>query len=120
MNKIDKDGTKPFTKEDVLAALEGYDSAWYTYPIDKMSYRSDIPIQKNKRNGRKQAEHIKLMNFVRDEINGNKDWRNKDGRPEKQQMVQEWRKQHPNGKKIECERDTRLSRHTVIKWWNEV
>ena len=52
-----------------------------------------------KRNGRKQAEHIKLMNFVRDEINGNKDWRNKEGRPTAAQKVRAWQKEHPKEKK---------------------
>ena len=31
--------------------------------------------------------------------------------------VVEWRQLHPDGKKIECERETGLSRHTVLKWW---
>ncbi len=31
--------------------------------------------------------------------------------------VQNWRQQHPDGRKIDCERETGLSRHTVLKWW---
>lgn len=96
----------------------GYDNCWRTYPIDKIAYRTGIPIQKNKRNGRKQAEHIKLMNFVRDEINRNKDWRNKDGRPTAEQRVKEWQKSNPEGKKADCIRQTGLSKKTVYKWWS--
>lgn len=107
-----------FTHKDVLDALQSFeDKGLITYPVNSISNRSGIPIEKNKRNGRKQAEHIRLMNFVRDEINGNKDWRNKEGRPDKKQLVEEWQKAHPDGKKIDCERDTGLSRHTVLKWW---
>ena len=42
MNNKDENKSDPFTEDDVLAALEGYDSAWYTYPIDKMSYRANF------------------------------------------------------------------------------
>lgn len=108
----------PFTEDDVLHALEAFNDSYVTYPIDTIVERTGLRIEKNKRNGRKRAEHIKLMNFVRDEINGNKNWRNTEGSPNKANIVRLWRKNNPEGKKIECERETGLSRHTVLKWWN--
>ena len=76
----------------------------------------------NKRNWRKQSEHIKLMNLIRDEINGNKNWRNKDGRPKgsgtAQARVYEWRQQHPEGRKADCHRETGLDPKTIRKWWD--
>ena len=117
IERFNKD-ENPFTKEDVLAALEGYDSAWFTYPVEKMAYRSDIPIEKNKRNGRKQEQHIKIMNAIRDIEHPNGSWINKEGAPTKQSIVQKWRLEHPNGKKAECIRDTGLTKPTVYKWWN--
>lgn len=119
MNNKDENKSDPFTEDDVLAALEGYDSAWFTYPIDKMSYRANIPIEKNKRNGRKQKDHVKMMNLIRDEINQNKTW-NKigNGRKPKKDIVQKWRLEHPEGKKADCIRDTGLTKPTVYKWWN--
>lgn len=106
-----------FTDEDVMDALQGYyDKDLVTYPINSIVYRSGIQIEKNKRNFRKQAIHIKYMNNQRafkvemgECTNG--------GRPDKRQIVQSWRLEHPGGRKIECERDTGLSRHTVLKWW---
>ena len=44
--------------------------------------------------------------------------RNKDGRPDKQKIVEEWRKSHPDGKKADCIRDTGLDKKTVYKWWS--
>lgn len=41
------------------------------------------------------------------------------GRPTEWHTVARWRREHPEGRKIECERETGLSRHTVIKWWND-
>ena len=110
---------QPFTVEDVNSALECYDVQFATFPIDDISRLSGISIEKNKRNGRKRTEHIKLMNFVREELNGNKDWRNKDGRPTVEQKVRAWQAAHPEGKKAECIRETGLSKPTVYKWWDQ-
>ena len=122
MNKLDKTGSDPFTKEDVLAALEGYDSIWYTYPIEKMSYRSDIPIHKNKRNGLKQVDHLEIaraIQAIKDKQKGT-NWRENNGRPSAEQMVKQWRDQHPSGSKRECRDETGLTYPTIRKWWNEV
>lgn len=115
---ISKPG-EPFTVEDVVAALQTYlDKEMVTYPINSIINRSGIPIEKNKRNGRKQSDHVKLMNYVRDEINKNTDWRKGNGRKPKQQQVQEWRAAHPDGRKADCIRETGLSKPTVLKWWD--
>lgn len=106
-----------FTDEDVMDALQGYyDKDLVTYPINSIVYRSGIPIEKNKRNFRKQAIHIKYMNNQRafkvemgECTNG--------GRPKKQTIVQQWRASHPEGKKADCIRDTGLTKPTVYKWW---
>lgn len=118
-NQREESKDKPFTKEDVLAALEGYDTAWITYPIDKMSYRTDIPIQHNKRNGRSQRVHLEVaraIQAINDKANDT-NWRDGNGRKAKKQVVQEWRKNHPDGSKAECIRETGLSKPTVYKWW---
>lgn len=108
-----------FTDEDVMDALQGYyDKDLVTYPINSIVYRSGIPIEKNKRNFRKQKDHVKLMNLIRDEINQNKTW-NKigNGRKPKKDVVQKWRFEHPSGTPKECIADTGLSKNTVYKWW---
>ena len=122
MNEKDTNKENPFTEDDVLAALEGYDSAWYTYPIEKMSYRSNIPLVSTKRNYRKQEQHLKIARFTRDlnydDPNG---WINKEGRPKgsgtAEEKVKEWRVNNPNGKKADCHKDTGLDPKTIRKWW---
>lgn len=113
---------EPFTEQDCMVALECYDTRYCTFPIKDIVKISGISIEKNKRNGRKRADHLKLMNFIRDEINGNKDWRNKDGRPagssKQKNIVWEWRKKNPDGRKADCIRETGLSKPTVYKWWD--
>ena len=60
------------------------------------------------------------MNAIRDIEHPDGEWRNRDGRPDKQNIVKEWRKSHPAGKKADCIRETGLSKPTVYKWWNDV
>lgn len=111
-----------FDESDVLDALECYDTGMLTYPRNSIEYHAGFPIPKNKRNGRKQDAHIKLMNYIRDEINRNTEWRNKDGRPKdsgtKKLQVYDWREAHPLGTKAECNRDTKIDPKTIRKWWD--
>ncbi|MBO5388500.1 MAG: hypothetical protein J6A59_10220 [Lachnospiraceae bacterium] len=108
-----------FTTDDVMKALLAFDEKWIIYPRRSVEYKSGIYIPANKRNGRKQADHIRLMNFVRDEINHNTDWRNKEGRPDKIDQVRQWRQDHPEGKKADCIRETGLSKSTVYRHWEK-
>ena len=108
-----------FTQGDVNDALKCYSNPdLITYPINSIINRTGIEIEKNRRNGRKQADHVLLMNFVRDQINHNTNWRSGNGRKEKKDIVLAWRNSHPEGSKARCYKDTKLSRTTIDKWWN--
>ena len=78
-----------------------------------------LRLPRNKRNGRTREKHLQGARAIRDINNDN--WRKGNGRPKgsgtAQAKVIEWRQQHPNGRKIDCERETGLSRPTVLKWW---
>ena len=94
-----------------------------TFPINSIEKLSGIKIEKNKRNGRKQADHIKMVNGLRKfrkEVMKEDEYKN-NGRPkgsgEKKDIVCEWRIKNPLGKKIDCYKDTGLSRVTINKWW---
>lgn len=110
--------TEPFTESDVKSALECFDERYMTFPIEDISKISGIAIEKNKRNGRKQELHLRGARAIQEINDPEGEWRNNEGRPDKAKIVEEWRKAHPKGKKIDCERELKLSRHTVIKWWN--
>lgn len=36
----------------------------------------------------------------------------------KKRIISDWRKKHPSGSKLLCEKETGISRVTVYKWWN--
>ena len=117
-DKLSSEETNHFTEKDVMDALQAYyDKGLITYPISSILHISGIPIQKNKRNGRKQSLHLKMARSNL-EILSEEKGKALQGRKEKKEIVRQWRAEHPNGKKIECEKETGLSRHTVLKWWS--
>ena len=117
-----------FTEDDVLAALEAYNDSYITYPIDVISLRTGIPIQKNKRNGRKQALHLRLARASRDilcEERGKEVWWEGGGRPKgsiqeytrARRLVEQYQAEHPGAKKSEIKAATGLSYPTIRKYY---
>lgn len=121
LESLTDDEDNHFTREDVkdaLKALKADNKLLSTMASREwIEKQTKVVIPPNKRNGRKQAVHVKYMNNQRafkvemgECTNG--------GRPDKAKIVEEWRESHPLGTKAECERDTGLSRHTVLRWWS--
>lgn len=107
-----------FTREDVLAALEMFNDNYITFPIDTITSLTAIPIEKNKRNGRKQALHLKLARSNKAILKEAGELEH-EGRPSKRQEVLEWKLLHTNGTIKECIEETKLSKSTVYKYWKE-
>lgn len=117
---LTNDNKNHFTNADVLDALESFQDKWVKYPRDSIEYKCGFALPHNKRNGRKQADHIKLMNFVRDEINHNTDWNKKgNGRKPKKDIVEQWQLEHPTGTPKQCIEDLQISKNTVYKHWHK-
>lgn len=116
-----------FTEYDVLCALKTYHTASeqaYRRKIEYIAKKTGIPLTPNKRNGRKQIVHLmgaRALQQINDQVNGT-NWREGNGRPKesgtKAQQVFEYRAAHPDAKKVDCIRETKLSKPTVYKWWN--
>lgn len=113
-----------FTEDDVLHALEAYSDSYITYPIDTIVVRTGIPIKKNRRNYLKQNQHLYLARRRKEDMKMlGITMKGKEGRPigsgTAEQTVLEWRQQHPEGRKVDCIRETGLTKPTVYKWWNQ-
>lgn len=124
-----------FTEYDIVCALKTYytaDEKAYRRRIEFISKKTGIPLEPNDRNGRKRAEHLQADYWINEKgrrifnpCKQNRELALQDmrengeikGRPDKQQLVEEWQKAHPNGKKADCIRETGLSKPTVLKWW---
>ena len=115
-----------FTREDVkdaLKALKGDNKELSNIAsrqwIEDHTKVSIPPSHRKKGERLKQKDHLELARTSRDirqRAKGTK-WTDNNGAPSKEQIVRAWREAHPDGRKIDCERDTKLSRHTVLKWW---
>ena len=109
--------TNPLTKADVKSALEAYDQEYYDTSIKEIEYWTDVRIERNKRNGRTQAQHLARARAVQNIDYPDGEWREGNGRKSKQEVVREWQLKNPEGKKAACARETGLHINTVYKWW---
>lgn len=107
----------PLTEHDMQSALKSWRKDFYNLRLDDIEKLTGLHFKRNKRNGRTQEKHLQGARAIRD-IN-NENWREGNGRKPKRELVKAWRAEHPAGRKIDCERETGLSRHTVIKWWDD-
>ena len=114
---LTKEESNHFTRQDIRAALKAYNNDYITFPREEIARLTGVRIDANRRNGRTQSVHVQYMNHQRafkvaigECTNG--------GRPDKKDQVVAWRIQNPDGKKIDCERETGMSRPTVLKWWD--
>lgn len=112
-----------FTKDDIQCALEMYNEDYVTFPRDDIAKLSGLQIEKNKRNGRKQEEHLKrcrIIQMASDEVDGT-NWRAGNGRKNKKNIIFEYIKKYPEQKnKSVIARELNLSRPTVIKYYDEI
>lgn len=108
-----------FTEADIIAAKRYYNRRYIKFGAKAIKRFTGVDILTTKRNGRSQADHLKMARYVRDEIKGNADtWRNKDGRPTAENIMREYLEQHPGEhNKAKMARETGLDRKTVTKWW---
>lgn len=112
---------EPFTEEDCEVALECYDARYKTFPIKDIEKITGIPIKRNKRNYRTQAQHVKVMNTMKD-LKKQLGEDVLEGRPKgsgtAQQKVSAFRAEHPEASVTEVARALGISRPTVYKWWD--
>ena len=116
MERLTDDESNHFTEADVLCALEMYNDDYYTFSVDAVEKFTDIRIERNKRNGRKQALHLKLARTTK-QILKEESVMKPEGRPSKQAAVEDWQRQNPDKRKCDCARELGISRPTIDKYW---
>ncbi len=140
-----KGATRVVKPKEIESAIKMYNPKAMTTPRDRAEDWLGWRFHETKRNGRKRWDHLQAKDWY--EVIKTEDGKEKrkrranicrenreraiqdmveagelHGRPKgsgtKAKLVQEWRTAHPQGKKIDCERDLGLSRHTILKWWS--
>ena len=111
------DTEHPFGNDhEVENALECLDLRYKKFPIKDLERISGIAIPKNKRNYRKQPQHMAVMRAIQGVTDPEGNWRNKDGAPKKRELIRAYACEHPDANHSEIAKALGVSRPTVIKW----
>lgn len=121
----DKTG-EPFEWAEAEKALECYNERYVKFPRATIERITAIPMPANKRNGRSQEQHIKMVNAtrrMRKDVLGEDEYRN-NGRPPgsgtKRDAVLSYKAAHPGLSNRKIAEDLGVSRNTVNKWLKTV
>lgn len=113
-------GKEAFTVDDMKSALAAYKEEYRTFTRQAIERITGLEIPANKRNGRKQEQHVQIMTATRDIIYPNKEWINREGRPKgsgtKQELVLNYKNEHPKATQREIAKALGVSPTTVNKW----
>ena len=119
--------------EFVKARDEYFNEIAHKSTRDWIEKNTGVPMKPPaKRNGRKRKEHLQADKVIdekgrrvtnvcklhrEDVLEDMRENGMITGRPSKQSQVEAWQAANPDGKKIDCHRETGLSRMTIDKWW---
>ena len=121
LNTLTETPHNDFTEQDVYDAFNYYSDAYVTYSLRAIETKTKIPIERNKRNGRTQGQHVKIMRAIQKIEDPEDSWRNKNGRPKGSgtaaQKVAAYRAENPEASVTEVARALQISRTTAYKWW---
>ena len=100
-----------------------FNEDYVTFPRDDIARLSGMTMPVNKRNWRKRAEHLKRCRIIQqanDMVDGT-DWRARNGRKDKRNLVSDYMCAHPEvKKKTEIARALQIDRGTVAKYYDEI
>lgn len=106
------------TEDDIKSALEAYDKEYYNFTIADIEKVTDIRIERNKRNYRKQKTHLRLARAIK-EILKEEGKMKKEGRPSKEQEVIDYIRANPDSRKCDVIRETGFDKKTVYKYYDK-
>jgi hypothetical protein len=118
LNRLTKTENNPFTRTDVLAALEMYNDNYIRFPIKSISSLCNVPIEKNKRNGMTQSLHLEIARSTKKIKVAAGISKYAGGRKSKKDIIINWKKENPEGTIAECIAATGAGRRTVYRHWN--
>ena len=119
LERLTVDEKNHFTEYDILCALKTYherSEGAYRRKIEYVANKTGIALTPNKRNGRKQKDHVVVMNKMK-EVKKLLGETVNEGRPTAEQRVAAYRAEHPDASVTEVARALEISRTTAYKWW---
>jgi len=119
LESLTEDEDNHFTRADVkdaLKCLKGNKRELTNIASREwISKQTKVEIKKNKRNGRVQGQHVKYMNGIK-ALKKQMGEEVKEGRPDKEQLVKDYIKEHPTENPTQIAKALGISRPTVYKY----
>lgn len=114
---FNKNAQRKVKDREVISALKMYGEKAMLTQRSRLEDWQGWKYSPIKRNGRKQAVHLRIARSTLAIMNED-EGHALQGRPTAERTVREWRKTHPAGTKLDCVRETGLSKPTVYRWWD--
>lgn len=114
--EYNKKSERKVTVKEIRSAMKMYNSKAALTPRESLEHWQGWEYKPIKRNGRKQAEHLKRARLVQTLDYPDGEWR---GKQSKQDIVLQWQRDNPEGRKCDCIRDLGVDRKTVSKYWRQ-
>lgn len=113
-DELTTDKDNHFDEADALKAITAYDKQHFIFmKRETLVKLSGVPMEANKRNGRKQAQHMIYMNGMNAL---HKSMGESIGRPTKKELVFDYLKEHPEASVRDIARRLNISVNTACKW----
>lgn len=114
-----------FEVDDVENALNFWNESYTNFPVHSVESISGLEMNHNKRNGRKQEDHLARARAVQKIDYPNNEWAGrkkgtKDSKPrisKKKKTIEDYQLKHPYNTKYRCQKDTGFSINTIKKYW---
>ena len=110
-------GNTEVKPREVVSALKMYNDKAMLTPRVRLEDWQGWKYEGQKRNYRKQDIHLFLARNQKVALKMLGEMK-QEGRPSACDQVISWRRDHPEGRKVDCINDTGLAKSTVYKWWN--
>lgn len=114
-------GDEPLTENDVFAALKAYNENMRTFPREDLERITAIQMPANKRNWRRQEEHLviaRAMKDVRAKLGENVLGGRPKGSGTKRDLILGYAREHPKASQRSIAKALGVSPTTVNKWLN--
>ena len=115
--EYNKRAARQVKPKEIRSAMKMYNERAMATPRESLEHWQGWEYKPIKRNGRKQADHLRRARAVQVVDYPDGEWRNKEGRPDKRAEVEAWHQEHPEAQRIDCARALGISRNTVAKYW---
>ena len=103
--------------EDIKSAMEAYDKAYYNFTINDIEHLTDVRIERNKRNGLKQNQHLYLARRRKEDMKAIElPMKAPEGRPSAKKKVEEYFEVFPDCPPKEAAAALEVSVSTIYKY----